>query len=133
MINRRELLVRVGAATLSAATASTSALAELLNDAAAQSVDERLRQDLARLTPRANSEEGVPVFLACLNLVADKSTHKVPPVQLTPLNRTVAAEFRQVAAAWERIRPNSPASDVAEVIVVLADRDFSNGGTGKTS
>ena len=149
MITRREVLLGMSAAALGAAATPASALAELLeprlqgvqsppsgaqtknvgNDA----VDERLRNDLARMAPHANSEEGVPVFLACINLVADKSSHKVPPVRRTALNRAVAAEFRQTAAAWERIRPNPPASDVAQLIVVLADRDFANGGTEQPS
>lgn len=148
MINRRDVLIGMSAAALGAAT-PLSALVGLLEpglhgmqspatggltkDAANDAADERLRKDLARLAPRANSEEGVPVFLACMNLVTDKSSHKAPPVQLTALNTAVAAEFRQTAAAWERIRPNAPATDVAEIIVVLADRDFANGGTEQTS
>lgn len=146
MINRREVLIGMSAAALSAAAPAASALAEFLelspqspstsaqtSNAANDAADKRLREDLARLAPRANSEEGVPVFLACMNLVTDKSSHKAPPVQLTPLNAVVAAEFRQTAAAFERIRPNATQTDVAEVIVVLADRDFANGGTEHTS
>lgn len=147
MKNRREVLIGMSAAALGAAAAPAHALTGFIEsihhgaegltsaapDAGNDSVDERLRKDLARLAPRENSEEGVPVFLACINLVPDPSLHKVPPIQLTALNTAVAAEFRQTAAAWKRIRPNAPVADVAEVIVVLADRDFSNGGTEQTS
>ena len=149
MLNRREVLIGISAAALSAAVTSASALAEWggsglpgvqspasgeqTENASNHAVDERLRKDLARLTPLANSEVGVPVFLGCINLVADKRSHKPPPVRLTALNTAIAAEFRQTAAAWRRIRPNAPVADVAEVIVVLADRDFSNGGTEQIS
>jgi hypothetical protein len=143
MVNRREVLIGVSA-VLGAAATSSAALAEFLEprlqgspsdgqtkDAGNDAVDERLRKDLARLAPRANSEEGVPVFLACINLVPEKGSHPKP--RLTPLNKAIAAEFRQTAAAWERIKPNPPVADVAEVIVVMADRDFLHGGTEQTS
>ena len=91
-------------------------------------VDDRLRQDLARLAPRAYSEEGIPVFLACEDLVADGTSQK-STVMLTPFNTAFASEFRKNAAAWQRIHPDATDSDVAKLIEVLADRDFANGGT----
>jgi hypothetical protein len=149
MINRREMLIAISAAALGAAATSAPALAELLEPgleglqssapagqakhAVDDAADERLRNDLARLMPRANSEEGVPVFLACLNLVPDNHAHKVTSIRPTAFSTNVAAEFRQTAAAWERIRPNPTVADVAEVIVVLADRDFMQGGKEQTS
>ena len=149
MINRRELLIAMSAAALGAAATTAPALAELLepglegwqNPAPAgqakqvgdHAADERLRTDLARLMPRANSEEGVPMFLACINLVPDNTSHKVTAIRPSALSTEVAAEFRRTAAAWERIRPNPTVADVAEVIVVMADRDFRQGGKEQTS
>ena len=85
------------------------------------------------MATRADSEEGVPVFLACVNLVVDKSSQKAPQGKVTKLNAAVVSEFRETAAAWERIQPNSPEGDVGKVIQILAERDFSNGGTEQAS
>jgi hypothetical protein len=68
-----------------------------------------------------------------MNRVPNNTSHKVPPVTLTALNTSLAAEFRQTAAAWERIRPDPAASDVGHVIEVLAVRDFANGGKERQS
>jgi hypothetical protein len=117
MMNRREALVRLGTAALIAGLPAASSLAQASeNDA----LDARLRKDIARLEPRVNSEEGVPVLLACVNLVGP---------QPAAHNSAVAAEFRQTAAAWERIHPHPKDTDVGKVIEVLAYRDFSKGGT----
>ena len=77
MINRRGALAAMAAATFGAVPAS-AAVAKLLQsdpaqtqgapsgnppkDAIQDAVQDRLRQDVARLAPRAYSEEGVPVF-----------------------------------------------------------------------
>ena len=90
--------------------------------------DDRLRKDIARLAPREYSEEGIPVFLACEDLAANKRS-----ARLAPLNATIASEFRRNAAAWQRIRPEAPDSDVSKLIEVLADRDFANGGQEQKS
>ena len=143
MMNRRGALVALGAAAIGAVP-SSSALVRLLQsgmaqmpgaapgnqpeDAANKAVDERLRQDLARLAPRAYSEEGVPVFLACEDLVTAKTSQE-STAELTPFNKTLASDFRKTAEAWRRIHPDAPYTDVAKVIEVLADRDFTGGGT----
>jgi hypothetical protein len=119
---------QAGASTTQAAAADKAA-----DRAADKAADSQLREELARIATRADSEEGVPVFLACLNLVASDASHKAPPAALTALNASLAVEFRQTAAAWERVRPNPAASDVGHVIEVLAVRDFANGGKGPKS
>ena len=144
MINRREALIGISAVALGVATPSAPALAGIFEpvlpgaafpapgspakDADSQAVDGRLRKDLARMASRADSEEGVPVFLACVNLVVDKSSQRAPQGKVTKLNAVIVSEFRQNAAAWERIQPNSPDGDVGKLIQVLAERDFSSGG-----
>ena len=60
-----------------------------------ETVDERLREDLARLAPRAYSEEGIPVFLACVNLVPEKALGQGAKVSLTPLSGNLASSFRR--------------------------------------
>lgn len=146
-MNRRQLLAGIGATALTS-TPLASALVEFVAPLLAapsiavaeeqaktttdESVDARLRKDLSQLNSRANSEEGVPVFLACVNLVGAKSSRRTRHA-LTPFNAAVAAQFRENAAAWERIRPNSSAGDVGKLIEVLAARDFNSGGNEYTS
>ncbi|MDP9087716.1 MAG: hypothetical protein M3O26_03110 [Pseudomonadota bacterium] len=57
-----------------------------------------------------------------------KQTSQNPAGSLTPYNAALVADLRKYAEAWQRIHPNAPDSDVAKVIEVLADRDFSDGG-----
>ena len=98
-----------------------------------KTVDDRLREDLARLAPRVYSEEGIPVFLACVNLVPAKTSHPPAKVTLTPLSAALALTFHRNAEAFQRIRPNAKAKDIAPIIEVLADRDFSKGETTEES
>lgn len=88
-----------------------------------QADDDSLRKDLARMAPRADSEEGVPVLLACQDLVAEKKWART-----TATNAAIAAEFRRTAAAWQRLKPAAPVTDVGNLIQVLADHDFAQGG-----
>ena len=147
MINRRGALAAMAAATFGAVPAS-AAVAKILQsdpaqtqgapsgnppkDAIQDAVQDRLRQDVARLAPRAYSEEGVPVFLACEDLAADKAL-RGPKVPVTPFNTSVASDFGKTAEAWQRIHPDAPDTDISKVIEVLADRDFSNGGVAQTA
>ena len=89
--------------------------------------DDRLRKDVARLSPRVYSEEGIPVFLACENLV--HTSHEPATVALTPMNKALASALERNAEAWQRIRPDAQAKEVAQLIEVLAYRDFTQGGT----
>ena len=97
--------------------------AEPSKDTSQAEIDERLRKDLARMAPRADSEAGVPVILACQDLVAEKKWAKT-----NATNAAIAAEFRRTAAAWQRVKPDAPATDVGNLIQILADHDFTNGG-----
>ncbi|MDP9160586.1 MAG: hypothetical protein M3O09_10235 [Acidobacteriota bacterium] len=153
MMTRRGALIAISAAALGAVPLSSalvrllrsrlaepqeSATGTQLKDAAKEAADERLRQDLARLAPNAYSEEGVPVFLACEDLVSkedvvtktdrDKTSQK-SSATLIAFNISLASKFRKTADAWQRIHPDATGKDVAKVIEVLADRDFSSGGT----
>src|SRR5262249_17849070 len=131
MMNRRKALLGVGAAAIAGVATAKLAVATMFQAAPAKDngqtdVDGRLRNDLDRLKPREYSEAGVPVFLACEDLVEEKSSKNA---KLTPFNATVASELRSNAAAWQRLKPDAPDMDVAKVIEVLADRDFNRGGT----
>ncbi len=124
MMNRRDALLAMSATAVAGIRPFHTTWLRLLQTAAPESIDDRLRKDIARLGPREYSEEGIPVFLACENLAASKSAS----VKLTAFNAALAAEFRKNAAAWQRIKPDAPDADVAKLIEVLAERDFSNGG-----
>jgi hypothetical protein len=129
-INRRTALVTFGLTALSTLTrsfpwprllAATTAPATQTN----QEIDDRLRRDFASRKERINSEEGIAMFLALEDLAPANATAKVA---LTPLNATLASALHRNAEAWLRIHPDAEYKDVASVIEVLADRDFSHGG-----
>jgi hypothetical protein len=96
-----------------------------------QALDDRLHQDLASRSQRINSEEGIAMFLVCENLVPDTSSQGSSKVALTPTNAALASAVHRNAEAWLRIRPDAQDKDVAELIEVLAYRDFANGGTSE--
>ncbi len=121
-------LLQSGQAQTQGAASGNPASGNLTKDPVKDAIDERLRQDLARLAPRANSEEGVPVLLACEDLVVDKPSQK-STVTLTAFNAALASDFRKTSEAWQRIHPDAADTDVAKLIEVLAVRDFANGGT----
>ena len=93
--------------------------------------DEVLR-DLTRLGSRVYSEEGIAVFLACENLARrpDGAANALPPP--TALNSSLAATFRKYAEVLPRVRPEVVEGDVAKLVELLADRDFTAGGKGVT-
>ncbi|MGB8014061.1 MAG: polysaccharide deacetylase family protein [Terriglobales bacterium] len=141
MMNRRDALSVLTAGAAGSFGTFDSTFARLLHPAAGNTqtgsgapsgeksqdkIDDLLRKDIARLAPKEYSEEGIPVLLACEDLVANKRA-----AALSPLNAAIASQFRRNAAAWERIRQDAPASDVSKLIEVLADRDFANGGEEK--
>ena len=142
MITRRKAVLGISAAALGSAALPALGLLEPPQnlpftarpspgaDTGTEAIDNRLSRDIARMAFRADSEEGVPVLLACINQVVDKRTNKIPPTKLKPWNAQIAAELRQDAAAWQRIRPNCPASDVAHLVQIVAERDLSTGGMG---
>ena len=101
----------------------------ILDAQSEQTIDDRLRKDIARLKPRVYSEDGIPVFLACENLVPVKASQTPAKVELTAMNSALASAFHRNAEAWQRIRPDAKPGEVAQLIEVLADRDFTNGGS----
>lgn len=85
-------------------------------------LEKQLREDLAGLGSRAYSDDGIPVFLACEDVVAIKAHGRAaaPPAS----SQSVATELRRNGAAWLRIYPQAPATDISKLIEVLAERDF---------
>ena len=131
-MNRRIALVTLGLAAFSGVARSISRPLRLLQSSSTLSkktLDDILREDLERLAPRVYSEDGIPVFLVCENLVADKTSRAPVKVALTPTNTALASALHRNAEAWQRIRPDAQGKDVAKLIEVLADRDFTRGGT----
>ena len=90
------------------------------NGASASTLEERLKQDVERLAPRVYSDEGIPVFLACVDLHRPAGNHAT----LTHFNAKLARQFRDNAAAWEHLYPDAKPEDISKLIEILADRDF---------
>ncbi len=136
MIDRRDVLRALAATAIGGVTPLSSTLAWTQTPAATppapastgqpkdSATEDRLRKELDALAAREYSEEGVPVLLACEDLVGKK----VPGPKLTDFNRAFAAEFYRTGEAWKHLRPDAAAGDVGKVIEVLADRDFDRGG-----
>ena len=86
--------------------------------------DQHLLADMKRLGTRVYSEEGIPMILACEDLTGG-SRASLP---LTPMNVAVSQAFHGYVDAWEHLKPDPPPGDVAKLLELLADRDFSGGG-----
>jgi hypothetical protein len=141
-MDRRRALVTIGLAAFSGVAWSltrprlpsatlTQVSLPASGTASNQALDDRLRRDLARRSQRINSEEGIAMFLACENLVTDKSSREPAKVTLTPTNTAFASAFERNAEAWQRIHPDAQYKDVAQIIEVMAYRDFTNGETAE--
>jgi hypothetical protein len=136
-MNRRRALVTIGLTAFNGMAWSLTRprllpaklLQSILPATSNQAVDDRLLRDLARRSQRINSEEGIAMFLVCENLVPDKSSHE--PVALTATNTALASAFQRNAEAWVRIHPDAQYKDVAQIIEVMAYRDFTNGETAE--
>ena len=89
--------------------------------------EDLLRKDLERLSSRVYSEEGIPMILACENLVPGQQSSAAS----TDLNRNFASAFRRDADIWQRLHPNAAPNVVAKILELLADRDFNAGGMEK--
>lgn len=129
MIDRRKTLLTLAAAfgsALSYATLVGCAKSDPTTPAAGDAKsagDADLRDDLARMgTPREDSEVGVPVFIACVDLVAEKAGKPAAPA--TPFSAQIAADLRRFGDAWLRQHPDAKEGDVARLIQILAERDF---------
>jgi hypothetical protein len=104
-LNRRQALALIG----------TAALANDVNT------------NLARIGSRVYSEEGVAMFLACENLSTVGTSPDQTPAP-SALNQKVASAFQRYTREWQHSHPDAPASDVAKILEVIADKDFSGGG-----
>ena len=131
VINRRGALLAIAFAALgragrgltSAGGREARASFDLFETQAVDSADARLRKDLSRLAGRVYSEEGIPMLLACENLVPSQSSF-VP----TALNKNLSSAFIRDTNTYEHMNPDASAADIAKIIEMLADRDFSAGG-----
>lgn len=128
-MNRRTTLMRLAAACGTAwsyAAMSGCAKSEPATPAvvdAKPAGDADLRDDLARMgAPREDSETGVPVIIACVDVVA-RQTGK-PGAPATAFSAQFAADLRRYGDAWHRLHPDAKEGDVARLIQILAERDF---------
>ena len=131
-MNRREALIAISVISLRGAAWALPNFrfpATGLGHLADESIEDRLRADLALLGPRIYSEEGIPVFLACENLVGEGDAHKPGSPSLPALNKAVAAALRDNADAFLRMHPDARERDVAPLIEVLAYRNVAKGDT----
>ena len=138
MINRRTTLLGLAAAcgTGLAQTAlgrfGDGASAVQAADVPNPTADAALREDLARMaTPHELLDEGVPVFLACVDVVAE--TAGKAKAAATPFSAQIASDLRRFGDAWQRLHPDAPEGDVARLIQILAARDFAHGDKGSAT
>ena len=137
MLDRRTTLLALMGAGLSRAalaraleTGSAAATPGAPPASAGSDADRELKEDLARLGAHEYSDEGIPVFLACVDLVAETSGHVT--AQPSSLSKSVGSHIRRYGDAWQAMHPDAPDTDVSKVIEVLAERDFARGGNGET-
>ena len=134
MINRRTTLLAIAAAC--GTGLSHVALGRFADtgptvpaaDAANAAGEADLRADLARVGLHEYSEEGIPVFLACVDLVLEQAG-KIG-ASPTPFSAQIASDLRRYGDAWQRQHPDAPETDAAKVIEMLAERDFVRGAKG---
>ena len=134
MINRRTTLIAIAAAC--GTVLSHAALGRFSDtgptvpgaDAPKPAGEAELRDNLARVGSHEYSEEGVPVFLACVDLVAEQAGKTGPSP--TPFSARIVSDLRRYGDAWQRLHPDAPETDAAKVIEMLAERDFVLGAKG---
>lgn len=90
-----------------------------LNSGPRDKASRELRADLARLSQRSYSEEGVAVFLVGENLTR---TQAIEPERAE--NTALRASFRHHAEVLARLRHEAKQDDVAKLMEVLAERQF---------
>lgn len=128
MIDRRTILLRLaaGGAALSYAAlvgCAKSDPAPSGAETAKAAGDAELNDDLARMAaPREDSEVGVPVIIACVDVVARKAGKPVAPASV--FSAQIASDLRRYGDAWLRLHPDAKEEDVARLIQILAERDF---------
>jgi hypothetical protein len=110
---RRALLSIVGGVSALASCSSTH------TSDGKDDTGEALLNDLHRLSGRAYSEEGIPVFLLCENLAA---TEGFPVAEAGFV--ALAAKLAHYAELLPRVRRNLSEDDVPKLMELLADQDF---------
>lgn len=136
MIDRRDVLAMLGKVSamgtgrlLFKLTGSPSGgEAQQSNKGAAGDFDERVAAEMSRLSSRVYSEEGIPMLLACENLVPPATAGKTPVLPTTAFNKVFSSAFHRYAVAWQRLHPDATEDDVPKVLELLADLDFAAGG-----
>jgi hypothetical protein len=130
MVNRRTtLLAMVGAGlTASAVARALETEPNAAAPATPAAPDRALQEDLAKLGSHEYSDEGIAVFLACVDLVAEQAGSPASPAP--EFSKHVAADLRRYGDAWLRMHPDAPDTDAGKIIEVLADRDFKTGTKG---
>jgi hypothetical protein len=129
VIDRRTILLKLAAAggtALSYAALSGCAKGDSTKPAAVAAdtaVDTELRDDLARMgAPREDSEVGVPVFVACVDVAGETAGKPVAPANA--FSAQIAADLRRYGDEWLRLHPDAKEGDVGRLIQILAERDF---------
>ena len=84
-----------------------------------------LLADMERLGARPVAEIGVPMFLVPEDLTGSGPPSAAPEGAPSPLGR----DFARAAALLERHRGELSARDVAQIVEVLAERDFGSPAT----
>lgn len=130
MIDRRTTLLALAAAALAACGRSVDSDSTTPAAGAAKSAGENdLRDLVARMgAPREDSEVGVPVFLACVDVVAEKAGKSGAPSNA--FSAQIAADLRHFGDEWLRLHPDAKEEEVARLIQILAARDFVQGAQG---
>ena len=73
------------------------------------------------------SRAGIPVFLACEDLAGDASGAPAGFVP-GPMNAELAKAYRSYAALLPELERERTEYDAAEIVELLAERDFNEGG-----
>ena len=89
--------------------------------------DEHVAAEMKRLSTRVYSEEGIPMLLACENLVP-AANGKPAMLPTTAFNKMFSSAFKRYAEAWQRLHADATDADVPKVLELLADLDFTQGG-----
>ena len=120
MIDRRFLLQSLAAAI-------ATALSRTASSSQPHDPGDVLLAELNRLEVRAYSEEGIPVFLACEDL-AGKASGAPAGFTPGPMNAELAKAYRSYAALLPELERERTEYDAAEIVELLAERDFNEGG-----
>lgn len=102
-----------------------------MDDDAAAAAENRLWSDIDRLRERLTSEEGIPMFLACENLVQGEAGAVPADGTSAALNEKLALAFQRDTETWQRTRSELTVTDLCRIVEVLAARDFAPGSTGE--